>query len=253
MIAQIPEIIDFLGLRISAVTREQIVGDILESALKGRRRLITYINAHCVNLSFEDSEYRQILNRADLVYADGKSIVRASRLLNNPLPERVNILDFFDRLAVQLKEKNVKIYLLGAESGVVRKAAERLSGEPFGLRISGFHHGFFTPSEEGAIIDEINRIRPDMLMVGMGVPRQEKWLRRHLQEMDVNLCWAVGSAFEWLSGYRKRAPEWMLKHGLEWFYRLCLEPKRLWRRYLIGNFIFIYYVLKWKIKRIFSP
>ena len=139
---------------------------------------------------------------------------------------------------------------MGGKSHIVKKTEEALKGE--GLKIIGSKNGFFDKTEEKEIIREINILKPDILMVGMGVPKQEKWIDRHLQELDVNLCWALGAAFDWLSGQRKRAPRWMIKCGFEWIHRLYQQPKRLWKRYLIGNLVFIYYVLSWKIREI-SP
>ncbi len=239
--------IDFLGLKVSAISKGEIIAKILEFALVPKRKMIGYLNAHCVNLSLLDSEYRQILRKMDLVYAGGKGVVWASRLFESSLPERVNILDFFNDLSERLRDEEIKIYLLGGEPSIVEKAAKRLIKEPFGLKIVGFHHGFFNEAEEGAIINEINAVRPNLVIVGMGVPKQEKWIYRHLNELEVNLCWAVGAAFELLSGCRKRAPEWMIGCGFEWLYRLCQEPKRLWKRYLTGNFIFIYHIVRRRI------
>ena len=137
---------------------------------------------------------------------------------------------------------------MGGKPDVVQKAAVELEKRFPGLEISGFHHGFFNEREESGIIKEINFLKPNILMVGLGVPKQEKWVRRHLNELDVNLCWGVGAAFDWLSGQRKRAPRWMVSCGFEWAHRLYQEPKRLMRRYLIGNPVFIYHILKRKMR-----
>lgn len=238
--------IEFLGIKVSAITKEEMVEKILEFALTGRQKMITYLNAHCVNVSFTDFEYREILKAADLVYAGGKGVVWASRLLSSGLSERVNILDFFDKLAKRLKDEKVNIYLLGAQQDVVEKASEELKSR--GLIITGFHNGFFHKTEERNIINEINALKPNILIVGLGIPKQEKWIYRHLNELDVNLCWGVGAVFNNLSGKLKRAPQWMIDYGLEWLYRLYQEPKRLWKRYLFGNLLFIYRILKWRIK-----
>ena len=241
--------VDFLGLKIGALTADEMIEKIMEFALGGKNKMMAYLNAHCINISFQDSEYRNILRNSDLVYAGGKGIVWASRLFKEALPQRVNILDFFDRLAVELSSRNIGIYLLGGKSDVIKNAAARLKRPPFNLRILGFHHGFFDKEEEASIVREINMLHPDILMVGLGVPKQEKWISAHLDELNVNLCWAVGAAFEWLSGLRKKAPCRMIMCGFEWLYRLFQEPARLWKRYLIGNIIFIYHVLVWRIRQ----
>lgn len=226
-----------------------MVKAIADFSLLGRRKFISYLNAHCVNVSFSDKEYRDILNKADLVYAGGKGVVWAAGFLGIPLPQRLNILDFFDTLAVLLRRNNIGLYLLGGSEEVAQKAAQELHRK--GINVIGARNGFFTEQEEPAIINEINRLRPHILMVGMGVPKQEKWIYNHLKELDVNLCWAVGAAFDWLSGQRSRAPAWMVGCGLEWLHRFLQQPGRLWKRYLIGNPLFCGRVCAWKIKSLF--
>lgn len=238
--------IDFFDIKIGALTRDEMVNKILELTASDKRSFITYINAHCFNVSFSNQEYKKILNAADLVYAGGKGIVWASRFLGSGLPERVNILDFFDKLEKELINRKISIYLLGGEKDVVKGAKAVLKKR--GLNIIGARHGFFSKEEEKDIIKEINVLRPNILMVGMGVPKQEKWIYSYLNELDTKLFWAVGAVFEWLSGYRKRAPEWMIKSGLEWLHRLYQQPVRLCSRYLLGNLIFIYHVLRLKFK-----
>ncbi len=241
--------IDFLGIKVSAITKKEIVDKILEFTLTGKRKIIMYLDAHCVNVAFMDPEYRKILKGADLVCAGGKALVWASKLFDSTLPERVNSLDFFDSLVEGLIEKKIKVYLLGCKPSVVQKAVDELKRRFSDLTIVGYHHGFFNQDQEINIIKEINALRPNILMVGMGVPRQEKWIYKHLNDMDVNLFWAVGGAFNNISGIFKRAPAWMINCGLEWLYRLFQEPERLWKRYIIGNFIFIYHVLSYKIRQ----
>ena len=240
--------IDFLGIKVSAITKDEIVDKILEFALTGKFKTMTYVNAHCVNISFRDPEYKRILKEMDLVYAGGMGVVWASKLSNRTLVERVNILDFFDKLAERLKANKIKIYLLGAKADVVQKAKDMLK-KSFSLEIVGYHSGFFNEEDELDIVREINILKPNILIVGMGVPKQEKWIYNHLNKLDVNLCWAVGAAFDWLSGYRKRAPRWMIECGFEWLHRLYQQPKRLWKRYLAGNPLFVYRVLKYKLKK----
>jgi len=239
--------IDFLGLRVGDLTRMEITEKIMEFLCVGDKKFITYINAHCINVSFNDKEYRDILNSADLLYTGGEGIIWASKLFRRSLDTRVNILDFFDILAKELSKTKTKIYLLGTEASILKRAVQNLSKAPFNLNIVGFQHGFFKSFEETEIIDRINLLKPDILMVGMGVPKQEKWIYQHLDELDVKLCWAVGGVFEWLSGYRKRAPRLMIECGLEWLHRLFQQPQRLGKRYVVGNPLFVYRVLKWRM------
>lgn len=240
------KIVNFLDLKISALTSDEMFNIILEFAIAGNRKMITYLDVNCVNISFRDAEYRRILSQADIVHADGQGVVWGSKFLKKPLPERVNPLDFFDALLNIASKKSISFYLLGGKPDVIQNAVDKLKNKFLNLKIIGFHHGYFDKEEE-EIIEEIKRLRPNILMVGMGVPKQEKWIYKHLDRLEVNLCLAVGGMFDILSDSLKRAPIWMIDGGLEWLYRLYQEPGRLWKRYLFGNFIFIYRILKWEI------
>jgi N-acetylglucosaminyldiphosphoundecaprenol N-acetyl-beta-D-mannosaminyltransferase len=242
--------ISFLGIKVNGLNKKEMVDTLLEFSEGDRPRTAFYLNAHCANIACGDREYRSILNSADLVYAGGQGVVTAAGFLGTPLPERVNILDFFGMLIERLKEKGSTLYLLGAEQAVVKDAEKALAEK--GLKVVGSRNGFFENKEENDIIRKINVLKPDILLVGLGAPKQEKWIYRHRDELDVKLCWGVGAAFEWLSGHRERAPEWMINRGLEWLHRLYQQPLRLGKRYLIGNTVFIYRVLEWKIKEEFN-
>lgn len=196
----------FLDISVAVLNRKEIAEVILEFAKGNCSRIAYYINAHCVNIACVDKEYRDILNKADLVYSGGQGVVWAARFLGRPLPQRVNIIDFFDLLVKRLIEQEISIYLLGASQDVVRKAARELKNK--GLKIAGYRDGFFEPDEEKDVIREINNLRPDILLVGMGVPRQEKWIYNHLAELRVNLCWAVGGAFDIFAGRFRKTPAW---------------------------------------------
>lgn len=239
--------ISFLDVAIAVLNRKEIVDVILEFAKGNRVRIAFYVNAHCVNIACLDKEYRDILNKADLVYAGGQGVVWASKFLGCHLPQRVNIMDFFDLLVKCLIEKEISIYLLGAAQDTVKKAAQELKNK--GLKIAGYRSGFFDQNEEKEIIQEINNLKPDILLVGMGVPVQEKWIYRHRQELNTNLCWTVGGVFDILSGKYKKTPGWISNCGLEWLYLGLQSPKRLIKRYLLGNFLFVFRVIRHKFKK----
>lgn len=238
---------NMLGIKVNPVTIREIKNILLEFATGNRIRTVFYLNAHCVNLACADEEYKAALNKADLVHADGQGVVWASGFLGEALPERVNVMDFFDEFAKELIGRKISIYLLGGAPGVVKRAGEILKNT--GLNIVGYKDGFFKDTEEQEILKEINALQPDMLMIGMGSPKQEKWVIRHMGALDAKLCWAVGSTFELIAGARKRTPKWMSKHGLEWLYRLCQQPKRLCKRYAVGNLVFILRIFWDKVKK----
>lgn len=237
----------FLGIKVADINREEMVDRIISLAKTPGKNTAFYINAHCANIAHRDPEYLRILNQASIVYAGGQGIVWAAKLLNLPIKQRINIIDFLEPLVFRLKENNLSLYLLGGESGYIQKASSAL--ESMGLKILGARSGFFDAKEESQIIEEINVLRPNILMVGMGVPKQEKWIDQHLQALNVNLCWGVGGFFKIASGLIKRTPRWISSSGLEWVYLSICEPKRFFARYLISHPQFILRVIVGKIKK----
>jgi len=245
------KVIDFLGIKVNTLTEDEMIKKILRFALMGKQKMVTYLNAHCINIALSNPEYREILNSADIVYADGMGVVWASGFLNKPLPTRINIIDFYERFLRDSVDRNISLYFLGSKPAIVQRAVDNLKKRFPKINILGFHDGYFDQTEEKKIIDEITILKPNVLLVAMGVPKQEKWVYRYRNDLMVNLYWVVGGFFDILSGFRKVPPSWVSKSGLEWFYKLLQEPRRLWRRYLIGNFVFIRHVLRWKIKKIY--
>src|SRR5262249_20187513 len=164
------------------------------------------------------------------------------RLLSKPLKERVTGIDTFEKSVALAARKNYSIYLLGAKPEVVEEVAGRLRLEYPTLKIAGYHNGYFGRSEDVAA--GIQKAKPDILFVAMGSPRQEKWIAANLNLLNVPFAIGVGGSFDHIGGFARRAPQWMQRAGLEWLHRLLSEPKRLWKRYLIGNTRFILLVLK---------
>ena len=237
------------GIRIEALTREEFLHTIISWAReKNRPRLVTYQNAHCINLYFKDADYARIIDQADLVYADGQAVVWASRVLKESLPERISAADFFHEFCELCEKENLSLFFLGSGFGVAEKAAENLKQSCPQLNISGARHGFFSLPEIPPLVSEIKEAKPDILLVGMGAPRQEQFAFRHFKELRVPVVWCVGALFEYVAGITPRAPVWMRRLGLEWLFRLALEPRRLWRRYLPGNVCFLWKVLLRSLK-----
>jgi N-acetylglucosaminyldiphosphoundecaprenol N-acetyl-beta-D-mannosaminyltransferase len=184
------------------------------------------------------------LLEADLVTADGMSIVWASRLLGQPLKQRVTGIDLFERLVDRAAEQGWSVYFLGSREESVRGVTEKsLKSHPT-LRIAGWHNGYFDASESESVAKAIRASRADLLFVAMGSPVQELWIASNLERTGVRFAMGVGGSFDHLSGFARRAPGWMQRAGLEWLYRLMREPRRLWRRYLVGNSAFIWLVVR---------
>ncbi|MGA1868139.1 MAG: exopolysaccharide biosynthesis polyprenyl glycosylphosphotransferase [bacterium] len=226
------------GIPIDRVTTRDVLQKIEDFIKEDKPHQIVYINVDCINKCFFDKKYRKIIEEADLVYADGMGIVHASKLFGSRLPERVNAGDFLPDLCNLCVDKGYKIFLLGGGYGIVEKMEKNLLLRFPGLQIVGRHHGFFADIDEDKIIEMINKSSPDILLVGMGAPKQEKWIKKNLKYLNVPICWGVGGLFDYYAEKVKRAPIFIRKIGFEWLFRLCIEPKRLWKRYLLGNVFF---------------
>jgi len=237
---------EILGIPTAQITVEQFIEQVVAAARERRRMRICYVNAANFNLAIKEKRYFDVMRSADLVYADGQAVVWASRYLGCPLPERVNAGDFFERFCARCAQERLTLYLLGSQAGVAQQASQNLTSRIADLRILGARSGYFDPAEMDLIMKEINYLGPDILIVGMGAPRQEYWVADHMAELNVTVAWCVGALFEYVAGVTRRAPIWMRKVGLEWAFRLVLEPRRLWRRYLVGNWIFLWRILRSK-------
>jgi len=231
-----------LGIEVDSLTTDEFLQRVEEFVSSGTPHQIAYLNADCVNKCWSNRAYREAISKADLVYADGMGVVWASRVFDRPLPERVNAGDLLPQFCELASAKKYRVYLLGGEDGIAERAAQRLAAEYPDLQIAGCHHGFFEEEEDCKVVDEIRQAKPDVLLVGMGAPRQELWIRDYLKDLNVPVAWGVGGLFDYCAEKFSRAPEWMRKRGMEWLYRLLLEPRRLWRRYVLGNLIFTFRV-----------
>ncbi len=227
------------GVPIDRLTEASFLTRIEQFLTHGGSRLVLYVNAACINYAHTDRRYAKILEEADLVCADGMGVVWASRLTGAPLPERVNVGEMIAPVCEMAAQHGARVFLLGGAPGIAQEAAARLTEQYASLQIVGVRDGYFHASEAQDVIDHIKHARPDLLLVGMGVPKQEKWLWRWREQLHVPVLWGVGAGLDYLAGRVPRAPAWMRRVGLEWSFRLLVEPKRLWRRYLIGNVLFI--------------
>ena len=234
----------FLGCNLHPVTVPAFIRIVTDLAASGTRCKITYLNAHCSNLSASHAAYRVALKSCSLVYADGKGVVWAARFLGQPVPERVNAGDFIEDFLRACAGKGLSIFLLGCADGIAQRAAAHWQARVPGLEIAGTHHGYFGGGDEETVAAAINASEPDIVLVGMSAPVQELWMERWAPRLDAPVVWCVGALFEYFSGVRRRAPRWVRRIGMEWLFRLVLEPGRLWKRYLVGNAVFAARVLK---------
>jgi N-acetylglucosaminyldiphosphoundecaprenol N-acetyl-beta-D-mannosaminyltransferase len=245
------ESVNILGVAVDSLALADLIKRVDDFVGSGVRHTVMYANVHVLNTAYLDPQLRRILNEADLVYCDGAGVRLGGRLLGGYLPERMTGADWIYSLCDHCRETGRSLFFLGGAPEVAASAAQRLCTQYPGLRIRGTHHGFVHDEEEQSAeaVAQINSTRPDIVLVGMGTPLQEEWISSHRSDLDVPVCWAVGALFDYVAGEVPRGPRWMLDHGLEWLYRLWLEPRRLGNRYLIGNPLFCLRVLH---QRMFS-
>jgi N-acetylglucosaminyldiphosphoundecaprenol N-acetyl-beta-D-mannosaminyltransferase len=208
-------------------------------------RRVMYVNAHVVNQSRTTPGLGNALRRADLVYCDGYGVRLAARVLKMPVPHRMTGADWIWGLATLCELAGQPIYLLGSEPPIAREAAARLRHWYPSLDVVGSHHGYFdldSPHNE-RVIEHINEHPARIVLVGMGTPKQELWVDRYADRLDGAVVWTVGALFDYVSGHIPRAPRWLADNGFEWIFRLAIEPQRMWRRYLLGNPVFLSRVL----------
>jgi exopolysaccharide biosynthesis WecB/TagA/CpsF family protein len=200
-----------------------------------------------MNKCFEDETYHQTLRDMNQVYPDGIGVRLASQMFGNGVKDNINGTDLFPLLCERLANTSHSIFLLGAREGIAESTAANMQERYPGLRIAGCQDGYFAPGEEDMVIDRINASGADVLLVAMGAPQQEKWIAGNRERLNISILMGVGGLFDFYSGRVSRAPVWIREVGLEWVWRLLQEPGRMWRRYVVGNPLFLYRV--WQQKR----
>lgn len=234
--------VDRLGLEAMALRCREVV-------LHRERSHHVSLNAAKVVRARDDDRLMAILDAAPLVSADGQSIVWASRLLGAPLPERVAGIDLMFRLLEIAQAEGFRVYFLGSRPDVLRTALVELHQLYPALEVAGSHHGYFEAHESGPICAEINTARADILFLAMSSPQKEYWVEECRSSIDAPLIVGVGGSLDVVAGKVTRAPTWMQRAGLEWFFRFLQEPRRMWRRYLFTNARFVMLVARAALTR----
>lgn len=239
LVAALPKA-EVFGVPIRCETMAEAV-DAAMGARGRAPRFCAFVNAHCLNLAFGDRDYAAILRRADRVWPDGTGVRMAGRHLGFAVPENVNGTDLFPPLIARAAAEGRSVFFYGAGPGVAEAAAANARKAQPALKVAGVCDGFVADDEA---VRRVNAARPDILLVARGVPLQEKWIAAHLAELDCACAIAVGGLFDFVSGRIPRAPAWMRRLGVEWTWRLLQEPRRMFRRYVFGNPLFIWRVMR---------
>lgn len=231
--------INVLGTNVSAVNFEQAI-DILKQYLKGdKNNIVVTPNPEMIILAKDDTEFRSILNSASLCTADGIGVVYATKLTSTKLTERVCGYDMTVEMLKLHKETNASFYILGAGKGVAQKAVNNLKNEYQGINILGYHDGYFDEREEKKIINEIVELKPDILIIGLGMKKQEFFALKYKDILPCKITFCVGGTIDVLSGEVKRAPDIFINAHLEWFYRLITNPSRFFRMLKLPYFVIL--------------
>jgi len=265
-LATAPDLVTILGIPINNYTMNEAVETIIEHLYKDTPCQICFVNADCTNIAYKNPAYREVLQNAGLIFpsgvevgvaksfltlsfADGIGLKIGGKLLAKEIKQNVNGTDLFPLLCEALSETEKGLFLLGARPGVPEKVRNWIEENYPNVSIKGLHHGYFSPEEETDVVNLIRDSGADLLLVAFGAPRQDIWINQHIKETGVKVAMGVGGLFDFYSGRMPRAPLWMREIGMEWFYRFLQEPGRLWKRYFVGNAVFLYRVILERIRQ----
>jgi exopolysaccharide biosynthesis WecB/TagA/CpsF family protein len=233
------------SVEIAALTRQEAIARLLDAMTRDEPLKVAFANAHLVNVAAADAAFSRVL-RGFLVLPDGIGVDLGARLIaGRPFPANLNGTDLMPAL-LAAASRPLRVALIGGKPGVAERAAERLGALFPQHAVTALGHGFLDPAGEEAMLAMLEAQRPDLLLVAMGNPLQERWIARHVSGRHARVAVGVGALFDFLAGEVPRAPAIVRRLRLEWLFRLAIEPRRLWRRYVLGNPLFLWRVLRQK-------
>ncbi|MGE5199084.1 MAG: WecB/TagA/CpsF family glycosyltransferase [Rhodospirillaceae bacterium] len=243
--------ISLLGIGITDCTRSELNAYICDTVAQGRREAVLNVNVHCMNLAWTLPWLRAYLNQAAVVFCDGDGVRLAARLAGKRIREKITYNRWIWELAAESEARGHRWYLVGGRPPVAAEAADRLRAKFPSLQIVGCRSGYFAGLDDvEQLIADINRREPHVLVLGMGMPVQERWLADHLDRLRVNVALTGGAVFDYVSGRRRITPDLIRRLKLEWLYRWFAEPRRLFWRYAVGNPLFLVRVLLCEVLRV---
>ncbi len=230
--------VNILGVNVDKVTHDEAVDKVMSMLGENGNHAVFTPNSEIILAAYHDPEFCALLNSAELLTADGIGVVYASRILKNPVPERVAGYDVACGVIDKIAQTGHRLYMFGGKPGVAEKAKENLAAKyPF-LNIVGMHNGYFGPEEVDGIVEDINNSGADLLFVCLGAPTQEKWICANRDRLNCHVMMGIGGSLDVFAGTAERAPEFWCKYGLEWLYRLIKEPWRFKRMMALPKFGF---------------
>ena len=246
----VPTPVDVLGIPVHPVSPRELVATMVAWGNGTSTRRVYNVNVHAMNLACREADFRAALQRADLVFCDGFGVKWGASLLGHELPHRMTPPDWIDDFAAATARAGQSVYALGDESGVAASFQDLLTQRHPGYRSAGSHHGFFDREgpENEHVVAQINASGATHLLVGLGMPLQERWLEANASQLQPRVLVPVGALFRWYAGVEQRAPRWMTDRGLEWLARFLRHPVRHFRRYAVGNPLFLSRVLAARVR-----
>ncbi len=237
--------VEFCRYPLQRMPQEEAIQRLLRRCLERQSGRIYFINANSIVTSHQDLKFARALSRADLLLPDGSGVLWGSRLFGTPIKFNLNGTDLIPALCQAGASEGLSVYLLGAKPGVAEDAAKNLKQANPQLKIAGTQHGYFDADQIDVVLHNIKRAQPHLLLVAMGCPRQEVWIDKFADQLPGINCAAVGGLFDFMAQRVPRAPYAIRYLGLEWLWRMAMEPRRLWRRYILGNIVFIKLVFQY--------
>ena len=237
--------VDVLGVQVDVIDTDGLHKAIIESVRRKRKDVYAYVNINAINIAQNNESFRGFLNSSHTVYCDGEGVRLGARILGYALPPRVVLTYWIWDLCALFEREKFSLFFLGGTAEAVKDATTNVRERFPGINVVGSHHGFFakTGPDSDAVVELVRSSRPDVLVVGFGMPLQELWIQQNLERLATHVILPAGSMIEYTAGRKGLAPKWMANHGMEWVYRFFQEPGRLWKRYLIGNPVFMIRIL----------
>lgn len=228
--------VNILGVYVDMVNITQAADKIMEFLDSDGLHKVYTPNSEIIMAAYKDSDFKELLNGADLLTADGIGVVYASKILKKPISERAAGYDIACEVLERIKDTEHSVYLFGGKPGVAEAAEENLKKRYPGIKVAGRHDGYFKPEDETGIVEDINNSGADLLFVCLGAPKQEQWIARNENSLNVRAAMGIGGSLDVFAGTALRAPKFFCDHGLEWFYRLMKQPSRAGRMLALPKF-----------------